>query len=132
MRSNIFFCAIADGKPASTFPAIAPIEFYPAFRYNPGYPEDENAKMIRVSSTEFGKEVGRYQDAALSQPVIVTRNGRDRTVMISAEEFLRLKKRDRRVYVSGELPEETLEAIRNSKMDPRHNHLDELIKDWTP
>lgn len=38
--------------------------------------------MIRVSSTEFGKELGRYQDAALSQPVIVTRNGRDRTVMI--------------------------------------------------
>ncbi len=88
--------------------------------------------MIRVSSTEFGKEVGRYQDAALSQPVIVTRNGRDRTVMISAEEYLRLKKRDRRIYVTGELPEETLEAIRNSKMDPRHNHLNELIKDWTP
>jgi prevent-host-death family protein len=47
--------------------------------------------MIRVSSTEFGKEVGRYQDVALSQPVIVTRNGRDRTVMISAEEYRRLK-----------------------------------------
>jgi len=35
--------------------------------------------MIRVSSTEFGKEVGRYQDAALSQPVMVTRNGRPRS-----------------------------------------------------
>ena len=45
--------------------------------------------MIRVSSTEFGKEVGRYQNAALTQPVVVTRNGRDRTVMISAEECAR-------------------------------------------
>jgi len=47
--------------------------------------------MIRVSSTEFGKEVGRYQDAALSQPVFVTRNGRDRTVMISADNISALK-----------------------------------------
>ncbi len=88
--------------------------------------------MIRVSSTEFGKELGRYQDVALSQPVIVTRNGRDRTVMISAEEYLRLKRRDRQVFGVGELPEETIEAIRKAKMDPRHNHLDDLIKDWNP
>jgi prevent-host-death family protein len=88
--------------------------------------------MIRVSATEFSKEVGRYQDAALTQPVIVTRNGRDRTVMISAEEYARLKRRDREVFGAGELPEATVEAIRNVKMDPRHNHLDDLVKDWTP
>ncbi len=89
-------------------------------------------EMIRVSSTEFGKEVGRYQDAALSQPVIVTRNGRDRTVMISVEEYQRLKRRDRRVFAAGEAPEEIIEAVRNSEMDPRHRHLDDLVKDWTP
>jgi PHD/YefM family antitoxin component YafN of YafNO toxin-antitoxin module len=88
--------------------------------------------MIRVSSTEFGKEVGRYQDMALAQPVIVTRNGRDRTVMISADEYIRLKRRDRQVFTVGELPDETVEAIRNSKMDERHRHLDDLITDWTP
>jgi prevent-host-death family protein len=88
--------------------------------------------MIRVSSTEFGKEVGRYQDAALSQPVIVTRNGRDRTVMISAEEYARLKRRDRQVFSTADMPEEFVEAVRKSEMDPRHNHLNELLKDWTP
>ena len=89
-------------------------------------------EMIRVSSTEFGKEIGRYQDMALSQPVVVTRNGRDRTVMISAEEYLRLKRRDRRVFATGELPDEIADAISRSEMDPRHDHLDDLIKDWTP
>lgn len=89
-------------------------------------------EMIRVSSTEFGKEVGRYQDAALSQPVIVTRNGRDRTVMISAEEYLRLKRRDRQVFATAELPEEIVDAVRRAEMDPRHKHLDDLLKDWTP
>jgi prevent-host-death family protein len=88
--------------------------------------------MIRVSSTEFGKEVGRYQDAALSQPVIVTRNGRDRTVMISAEEYHRLKRRDRQVFAAGEMPEDLVEAVKNSKMDPRHGPLNDLVKDWTP
>ena len=44
----------------------------------------------RVSATDFSKEVGRYQDLALTKPVVVTRNGRDRTVMISADEYTRL------------------------------------------
>jgi hypothetical protein len=90
------------------------------------------ADVVRVSATEFGKEVGRYQDLALNQTVIITRNGRDRTVMVSAEEYQRLKRRDRQVYAAGELPDEILEAIPGSEMDARHQHLDELIKDWTP
>jgi PHD/YefM family antitoxin component YafN of YafNO toxin-antitoxin module len=88
--------------------------------------------MIRVPSTEFGKEIGRYQDLALSQPVVVTRNGRDRTVMISAEEYLRLKRRDRQVLATADASDEIIEAVKNSKMDPRHDSLDDLLKDWTP
>jgi hypothetical protein len=52
--------------------------------------------------------------------------------MISAEEYLRLKRRDRQVFAAGELPEEMVEAVQNSEMDSRHRHLDELVKDWTP
>ncbi len=88
--------------------------------------------MIRVSSTESGKEVGRYQDIALAQPVIVTRNGRDRAVMISADEYMRLKRRDRQVLAVGELPDDMIDAVRNSEMDVRHRHLDDLIPDWKP
>jgi len=88
--------------------------------------------MIRVSSIEFGKEVGRYQDIALAQPVVVTRIGRDRTVMISADEYARLKRRDRQVFAVGELPDDIVSAIGSSEMDERHRHLDDLIPDWTP
>ncbi len=66
--------------------------------------------MIPVSSTEFGKEVGRYQDAALSQPVVVTRNGRDRTVMISADDYHRLKKRAREDFSAADI-----EAVRQTE-----------------
>jgi len=74
--------------------------------------------MIRVSSTEFGKEVGRYQDAALSQAVIVTRNGRDRTVMISADEYRRLKRRDREVLGLGDFTAADIEAVRRAEPSP--------------
>jgi prevent-host-death family protein len=90
------------------------------------------ANLLRVTSTEFGKEVGHYQEAALSQPVVITRNGRDRTVMISAEEYHRLMRRDRQVFASGELPDDMLDAIATSEMDPRHSALDNLITDWKP
>jgi PHD/YefM family antitoxin component YafN of YafNO toxin-antitoxin module len=88
--------------------------------------------MIRVTSTEFSKEVGRYQDSALTQPVVVTRNGRDRTVMISSEEYQRLKRRDRQALAAGELPQTIVEAVARTEMDPRHKHLDKLVKDWIP
>ena len=88
--------------------------------------------VLKVSAAEFQRNIGRYQDLALRQPVAVTRNGRESCVLLSTEEYRRLKRRDREVFGAGELPVETIEAIRNTKMDPRHNHLDDLIKDWTP
>lgn len=71
--------------------------------------------VIRVSSTEFGKEVGRYQDAALMQPVVVTRDGRDRTVMISADEYRRLKRRDREVLGIEDFTDADVEAVRRAQ-----------------
>jgi prevent-host-death family protein len=68
--------------------------------------------MIRVTAVEFQKKIGRYQDVALSQPVTVTRNGRDRTVVISAEEYHRLKRRDREVLGLDDFTPEDLAAIR--------------------
>ncbi len=71
--------------------------------------------VIRVSATEFVKEAVRYQDVALSQPVIVTRDGEDRMVMISADEYLRLKRRDREVLGIEDFTAADIEAIRCSE-----------------
>jgi len=85
--------------------------------------------MTRVSSTEFGKQVGRYQDAALSQPVVVTRNGRDRVVIISADEYRRLKRHDREVLGIDDFSDADIEAVRRaepSKEAEAFNHELEL------
>ena len=70
--------------------------------------------MRRVSSTEFQKKVGLYQDLALIEPLTVTRNGREKIVVLSAEEYHRLKRRDRKVLRVEELSVEDLEAIANA------------------
>jgi PHD/YefM family antitoxin component YafN of YafNO toxin-antitoxin module len=67
--------------------------------------------MIKVSAAEFQRHIGRYQDMALVQPVAVTRNGRERTVMISAEEYQRLKRRDRRVLELDDFTDADIAAL---------------------
>lgn len=43
--------------------------------------------MKRVSSVELIRNFGVYSDDALSTPIVVTKNGRDRLVIISIEQY---------------------------------------------
>ena len=47
--------------------------------------------MQTTSSADFHRKIGHYQDRALVEPVMVTRNGRERIVLLSADEYHRLK-----------------------------------------
>ncbi len=67
--------------------------------------------MRRVTSTEFQKKVGLYQDMALAEPLTITRNGREKIVVLSADEYRRLKRRDREVLRVEELSARDLKAI---------------------
>jgi prevent-host-death family protein len=71
----------------------------------------DTTPMIKVPAAEFQRNIGRYQDLALTQPVAVTRNGRERTVMISIEEYQRLKRRDREVLALGDFTEADIAAL---------------------
>ena len=46
---------------------------------------------MRVSVREVLRNFSYYTDKALAEPVIITKNGRDRIVMISAEEFAMMR-----------------------------------------
>ena len=84
--------------------------------------------MVRVPATEFQKNVGRYSDVALTQPVTVTRNGRDRTVMLSAAEYQRLKRRDRDVLGLDDFTEADLAAIRAAEPSSAAAEFDSELK----
>ena len=89
-----------------------------------------NNDTVTVSAAEFHRNIGVYQDMALTKPVAITKNGRERTVLLSAEEFHRLKRRDRRVIAAGDLSERQIEAIRNTKVPDQFAHLDDELKNW--
>lgn len=46
--------------------------------------------MMKVSSGVLERRIGLIQDLALVEPVTVTAGGRDRLVLLSAEEYRRL------------------------------------------
>lgn len=74
--------------------------------------------MITISSVEFQRNFGRYQDVALTEPVAITRNGRERVVVLSVDEYQRLKRRDRQVLGLDDLTEADLQAIRAAEPPP--------------
>lgn len=84
--------------------------------------------QVKVSSAEFQKNIGRYQDVALVQPVTITRNGRERTVLMSAEEYHRLKRRDREVLGLDDFTEADLAAIRASEPPAEAARYDHELK----
>ena len=67
--------------------------------------------MIKVSVAEFQRNVGRYQDMALEEPVVVTLDGRERTVMISIKEYRRLERLDRRAMRLEDFTDADIAAI---------------------
>ena len=84
--------------------------------------------MITVSAAEFQRYFGRYQDEALTQPVVITRNGRERLVMISVDEYRRLRRSDRQVLRAGELSEADLAALEETRAPESSRAFDDELK----
>jgi hypothetical protein len=74
--------------------------------------------MVRVSSGDLQRRVGHIQDLALVEPVTITNNGRDRLVMMSVEEYRRLKRRDRQVMTLDDFTDEDIAALELVKAPP--------------
>ena len=51
---------------------------------------EKELTMLKVPASEFQRNIGKYQDLALTQPVAVTRNGRVRTILVSADRYAAL------------------------------------------
>ena len=67
---------------------------------------------MKVSTADFIKNYGALADKALLEPVTITKNGRDRLVVISADEYSRLKRRDRQVFLAEDAPPELIRDLK--------------------
>lgn len=87
---------------------------------------------MRVTTAEFIKHYGQLADRALVEPLTITKNGHDRLVVLSAEEYARLTRRDRRVVAAGALTEAEIAAIAAAEVPAEHAHLVAELRDWRP
>ncbi len=85
--------------------------------------------MASVTAADFARNFGQFREMAQREPVAITSHGRETCYLISAEEYRRLKTRDRDVFDISDLPEDVIAAIRTARMDPRHDHLNALLEE---
>ena len=70
--------------------------------------------MANVTSADFQRGFGRYREVAQREPVVITSHGRDSLVLLSAEEYRRLKRLDREPLYPWELDEADVTALREA------------------
>lgn len=82
-----------------------------------------------VPASEFTRNFGRYRMRAQREAVAVSSHGQITGYFVGPDEYEEFKRfRDsRRSFATAELPEEQVEAIRSSRMDTRHAHLDKML-----
>lgn len=84
--------------------------------------------MLTVSASEFQKQPGLFQDKALGEPVSITSHGRERLVLLSADEYRRLRQLDRQAVLVRDLGEGELVAIAAARVPDVFKGLDEELE----
>jgi hypothetical protein len=87
-------------------------------------------RLKRVTTAEFIKHYGTLADRPLSEPVTITKNGRDRLVVLSGEEYERLRRRDRQAIKAGALTDDEIALIATAEVPAEYAHLDDELEDW--
>jgi len=88
--------------------------------------------VTRISLADLQKHSRSVADRALTEPVTITRNGRDRLVLMSVEEYDRLKRRDRRVVRLDDFTDGEMALIARAEVPAEYACLDGELKDWQP
>jgi prevent-host-death family protein len=82
---------------------------------------------MKITSTEFQQNVGRYQDAAMRAPITITKHGRDQLVLMSTDVFQALLN-GRIARRIEDLDDATVAAIASAEVPAEFNDLDKLME----
>ena len=83
---------------------------------------------VTVSSGDFLKSYGRIVETALREPVTITSHGRERLVLLAADEYRRLKQNDRTPLYPWELSQDELRALEVSEPTETASQFDDELK----
>ncbi|MGL4635792.1 MAG: type II toxin-antitoxin system Phd/YefM family antitoxin [Beijerinckiaceae bacterium] len=65
----------------------------------------------QVTAGDAARRFSEVNDTALKEPVVLTRNGRARTVLLSVETFERFLANERTVFLAKDTPPEFLDQL---------------------
>ena len=68
-------------------------------------------KPCITTADELVRQFSHYSEIAQAAPVVITKNGQPRNVLISIEEYERLKTRDQQAFLAADTPERFLADI---------------------
>lgn len=77
--------------------------------------------MSEATAAEVQKNFGEFRARAEREPVIVTHYNKPSVVILSAEEYARLKRRDKKSMAGEDVPDWLAERIAATRMDARHD-----------
>jgi hypothetical protein len=86
-------------------------------------------KLAAVPAAEFTRNFGRYRMLAQRGAVAVTSHGTITGYFIPPEEYEAFErfKAQLKSFATIDLPQDTIDKIADTKMDPRHDHLNALL-----
>ena len=82
-----------------------------------------------VPASEFARNFGRYKLLAQRGAVAVSSNGTLAGYFVATHEYEELNrlKHMRRRFLTAELSDDEVNKIASARMDPRHDHLNQLL-----
>ncbi len=82
-----------------------------------------------VPASEFTRNFGRYRMLAQREAVAVSSHGQVTGYFVGPDDYEAFKRfrEQRHSFATTDLSDDELKAIAESRMDPRHAHLDALL-----
>ena len=85
--------------------------------------------MKSVTSAELQKGFGRFREVAQREPIAITAYGRESLVLLSAEEYRRLKRLDRQALYPWELDAGSVSALERAQVPAEAAQYDDEVPD---
>lgn len=75
-----------------------------------------------VSASDVQKNFGTYHDRAMSEPVRVTKYGRETVFIVSAQTFHQMKQAQREAITSADLSDDEMALIEAAEIPAEHRY----------
>jgi PHD/YefM family antitoxin component YafN of YafNO toxin-antitoxin module len=95
----------------------------------------ETAMLKRAQTaeaTDVQRRFAYWKRKAQQSPVRVRNHGQDEIVLVSVDEYDRLKRGDREVLGLADFTDDDIAAIKKVRMPKKYNYLNKELKNWRP